>query len=292
LVIIGGSYVGLEFAQMYRRFGSAVTVIEMQARLIAREDEDVSAAVAEILEHEGIDIRLNAKCLSVARHDQGISVSVDCTAGPPQVVGSHLLLAVGRRPNTDDLGLDKAGVIVDERGYIEVDDQLRTNVPGIWALGDCNGKDAFTHTSYNDFEIVAANLLDNDWRSIADRVPAYALYIDPPLGRAGTTERQVRERSEPALIAKRAMVKVSRAVEKGETQGLASVHSRRRGRRGDPLHSRSHVRPSSPHSLQRAMHIHPTVSELLPTMMGELKPLAPSLSDDRLGAQPNSRDAP
>ena len=182
LVIIGGSYVGLEFAQMYRRFGSAVTVIEMQARLIAREDEDVSAAVAEILEHEGIDIRLNAKCLSVARHDQGISVSVDCTAGPPQVVGSHLLLAVGRRPNTDDLGLDKAGVIVDKRGYIEVDDQLRTNVPGIWALGDCNGKGAFTHTSYNDFEIVAANLLDNDRRSIADRVPAYALYIDPPWG--------------------------------------------------------------------------------------------------------------
>jgi pyruvate/2-oxoglutarate dehydrogenase complex dihydrolipoamide dehydrogenase (E3) component len=305
LVIIGGSYVGLEFAQMYRRFGSAVTVIEMQPRLIGREDEDVSAAVAEILEQEGVDIRLNAKCLSVARHDQGISVSVDCTAGPPQVVGSHLLLAVGRRPNTDDLGLDKAGLIVDKRGYIEVDDQLRTNVPGIWALGDCNGKGAFTHTSYNDFEIVAANHLDNDRRSIADRVLAYALYIDPPLGRAGTTERQVRERSEPALIAKRAMINVSRAVEKGETQGFMKIlvdSSDKRilgasilGVGGDEvIHCILDLMYArAPYTvLQRAMHIHPTVSELLPTMMGELKPLAPSLSDDDLGARPNSRDAP
>ncbi len=143
--VVGGSYVGLEFAQIYRRFGSAVTVVEMQPRLIAREDEDVSDDVAKILEQEGIDIRLSAKCLSVARNGNGISVTVDCAAGPPQVSGSHLLLAVGRLPNTDDLGLDKAGLTVDERGYIAVDDQLRTNVPGIWALGDCNGKGAFTH---------------------------------------------------------------------------------------------------------------------------------------------------
>ena len=286
LVIIGGSYVGLEFAQMYRRFGSRVTVIEMQPQLIAREDEDVAAAVAEMLEQEGIDIRLNAKCISAARHNQGISAAVECAEGPPQVIGSHLLLAVGRRPNTDDLGLDKAGVSIDERGYIQVDDQLRTNVPGIWALGDCNGKGAFTHTAYNDFEIVAANLLDNDRRSIADRVTAYALYIDPPLGRAGMTERQVRERKEPALIAKRPMTKVGRAVEKGETQGfmkiLVDVGNKRilgasiLGVGGDEaIHCILDLMyAKAPYTvLQRAVHIHPTVSELLPTMMGELKPL-------------------
>jgi pyruvate/2-oxoglutarate dehydrogenase complex dihydrolipoamide dehydrogenase (E3) component len=297
LVIVGGSYVGLEFAQMYRRFGSAVTVIEMQSRLIAREDEDVSAAVAEILEREGIDIRLNAKCLSVARHDQGLSVSLDCMAGPPRVVGSHLLLAVGRRPNTGDLGLDNAGVIRNKRGYIEVDDQLRTNVPGIWALGDCNGKGAFTHTSYNDFEIVAANLLDNDRRSIADRVPAYALYIDPPLGRAGMTERQTRERGGPALIAKLPMIKVSRAVEKGETQGFMKILVDASDKRilgasilgvgGDEvIHCLLDLMYArAPYTvLQRAMHIHPTVSELLPTMMDELKPLDLSVSDDGLAA--------
>jgi pyruvate/2-oxoglutarate dehydrogenase complex dihydrolipoamide dehydrogenase (E3) component len=287
LVIIGGSYVGLEFAQMYRRFGSAVTVVEMQPRLIAREDEDVTAAVAEILEREGIDIRLDAKCISVAPHDEGISVTVECVEGPPQVTGSHLLLAVGRRPNTDDLGLDQAGVRIDERGYIQVDDQLRTNVPGIWALGDCNGKGAFTHTAYNDFEIVAANLLDNDRRSIADRVTAYALYIDPPLGRAGMTERQVRERKEPALIATRPMTKVSRAVEKGETQGFMKILVDAGDKRilggsilgvgGDEvIHCILDLMyAKAPYTvLRRAMHIHPTVSELLPTMMGELKPLA------------------
>ena len=287
LVIVGGSYVGLEFAQMYRRFGSVVTVIEMQPRLIAREDEDVAAAVAEILEQEGVDIRLNARCISAARHDKGVSVAFECAEGPPRVTGSHLLLAVGRRPNTDDLGLDKAGVRIDERGYIQVDDQLRTNVPGIWALGDCNGKGAFTHTAYNDFEIVAANLLDNDRRSIADRVTAYALYIDPPLGRAGMTERQVRERKEPALIAKRPMTKVSRAVEKGETQGFMKILVDAGDKRilggsilgvgGDEvIHCILDLMyAKAPYTvLQHAMHIHPTVSELLPTMMGELKPLA------------------
>ena len=293
-VIIGGSYVGLEFAQMYRRFGSAVTVIEMQPRLIAREDEDVAAAVAEILEQEGIDIRLDARCISAARHDKGISVAVECAEGPPKVTGSHLLLAVGRRPNTDDLGLDKAGVRIDERDYIQVDDQLRTNVPGIWALGDCNGRGAFTHTAYNDFEIVAANVLDNDRRSIADRVTAYALYIDPPLGRAGMTERQVRERKEPALIAKRPMTKVSRAVEKGETQGFMKILVDAGDKRilgasilgvgGDEvIHCILDLMyAKAPCTvLQRAMHIHPTVSELLPTMMGELKPLAPTESSPK-----------
>ena len=193
LVVVGGSYIGLEFAQMYRRFGAEVTVVEKGPRLIGREDEDVSAAIRDILEGEGIAVQLNAECIRFARQGDDIAVGVDCTAGAPEVVGSHVLLAVGRRPNTDDLGLDKAGVETDARGYIEVDDQLRTNVPGIWALGDCNGKGAFTHTSYNDFEIVAANLLDNDPRRVSDRIPAYALYIDPPLGRAGMTEAQARK---------------------------------------------------------------------------------------------------
>jgi pyruvate/2-oxoglutarate dehydrogenase complex dihydrolipoamide dehydrogenase (E3) component len=287
LVIVGGSYVGLEFAQMYRRFGSAVTVVEMQSRLIHREDEDVSDEVAKILGQEGIDIRLSAKCLSLARHGNGVSVTLDCVAGPPQVSGSHLLLAVGRVPNTDDLEVDKAGLTIDARGYIVVDDQLRTNVPGIWALGDCNGKGAFTHTSYNDFEIVAANLLDNDRRSIADRISAYALYIDPPLGRAGMTERQVRERNRPALVATRPMTKVGRAVEKGETHGFMKMlvdaddkhilGASILGVGGDEaIHCVLDLMyAGSPYTvLQRAMHIHPTVSELLPTMMGELRPLA------------------
>ncbi len=286
LVIVGGSYVGLEFAQIYRRLGSAVTVVEMRPRLIGREDEDVSDDVAKILGQEGIDIRLSAKCLSLARHGNGVSVTLDCAEGPPQVSGSHLLLAVGRIPNTDDLGVDKAGLTVDKRGYIVVDDQLRTNVPGIWALGDCNGKGAFTHTSYNDFQIVAANLLDNDRRSIADRISAYALYIDPPLGRAGMTERQVRERNRPALVAKRPMTKVGRAVEKGETRGFMKVLVDAGDKRilgasilgvgGDEaIHSVLDLMyAGSPYTvLQRAMHIHPTVCELLPTMMGELRPL-------------------
>jgi pyruvate/2-oxoglutarate dehydrogenase complex dihydrolipoamide dehydrogenase (E3) component len=286
LVIVGGSYIGLEFAQMYRRFGSAVTVIEMQPRLIAREDEDVSAAVAGILEQEGIEVRLTATCLKAARDGKGISVGVDCAAGSPTVTGSHLLLAVGRRPTTDDLGLDKAGVAVDKRGYIQVDDELRTNVPGICALGDCNGKGAFTHTSYNDYEIVAANLLDGERRRVSDRIEAYALYTDPPLGRAGMTERQVRERGKPALIAKRPMTKVARAVEKGETQGFMRILVDAGDKRilgasilgvgGDEvIHSLLDLMyAKAPYTvMQRAMHIHPTVSELLPTMLGELEPL-------------------
>src|SRR5436309_3394698 len=203
LVVIGGSYIGLEFAQMYRRFGSAVTVVEMESRLIAREDEDVSAGITEILQQEGIDIRTGAKCLRVGGRRGEISLTAACAGDYAELTGSHLLLAVGRRPNTDALGLEQAGIAVDKRGYIQVDDQLRTNVPGIWALGDCNGKGAFTHTSYNDFEIVAGNILDRDHRGVSDRIAAYALYTDPPLGRAGMTEREVQQRNKPALIAKR-----------------------------------------------------------------------------------------
>src|SRR5690349_3089795 len=205
LVIVGGSYVGLEFAQMFRRFGSEVTVIEMGPRLVGREDEDISAAIREILEREGIAVRLNAKCIALANEGGEVVARVDCTDGAPAVRGSHLLLAVGRKPNTDDLGLEKAGVQRDERGFIQVDDYLRTNVPGIWAIGECNGRGAFTHTAYNDFEIVAANLLEKDARKVSDRIPAYALYIDPPLGRAGMTEAEVRKSGKPALIATRPM---------------------------------------------------------------------------------------
>ena len=212
LVVVGGSYIGLEFAQMYRRFGAEVTVVERGPRLAGREDPDVSNAIREILENEGITVICDAECIGVAREGNGVSVT--SRADVPNVVGSHLLMAVGRRPNTDDLGLEKAGVEVDARGYIVVDDQLRTNVEHIWAMGDCNGRGAFTHTSYNDFEIVAANLLDDDPRRVSDRVPTYALYIDPPLGRAGLTEDQVRKSGRKALVGKRPMTRVGRAVER------------------------------------------------------------------------------
>ena len=286
LVIIGGSYIGLEFAQIYRRFGSQVSVIEMARRLIPREDEDVSAAVADILRQEQIDVRLGAQCLSVAKANGKISVSLRCENGEPEVVGTHLLLAVGRRPNTDDLGVEKAGLAVDKRGFILVDDQLQTNVPGIWALGDCNGKGAFTHTSYNDFEIVTANLLDQDNRRVSDRILAYNLYTDPPLGRVGMTEAEVRKSGRHALIATMPMENVSRAYEKGETNGFMKILADRDSKEilgasilgvgGDEV---IHVLldlmyAKAPYTvLQRAMHIHPTVSELLPTMMGALKPL-------------------
>jgi pyruvate/2-oxoglutarate dehydrogenase complex dihydrolipoamide dehydrogenase (E3) component len=286
LVVLGGSYVGLEFAQVYRRFGSEVTVIELAPHLIAREDEDVSRAVAEILKEENIDIRLNSKVVAVAKEGNNIAVTVENAGTKSQVIGSHLLLAIGRRPNTDDLGLDKSGVATDSRGYIEVDDQLRTNVPGIWALGDCNGRGAFTHTSWNDFEIVAANLLDNDPRRVSDRITAYALYTDPPLGRAGMTEAEVRKSGRPALIATMAMEDVSRAFEKGETKGFMKILVDREtkqilgasllGLSGDEaIHCILDIMyAKAPCTvLQRAMHIHPTVSEFIPTMLEDLKPL-------------------
>lgn len=286
LVIVGGSYIGLEFGQMFRRFGSEVTIVEMAPRLISREDEDVSAAIADIMKNEGINLRLNAKCIALKPHPEGVAVVAECTEGAPEVLGSHVLLAVGRRPNTDDLGLEKAGVQQDEHGYIVVDDQLRTSVPGIWALGDCNGKGAFTHTSYNDFEIVAANLLDHDPRRVSDRIVAYNLYIDPPLGRAGMTETQVRDSGQKALIGQRPMTRVSRAVEKGETQGfikiLVDAESKHilgaslLGTGGDEvIHCLLDLMyAKAPYTvMQRAVHIHPTVSELLPTILGELRPL-------------------
>ena len=287
LIVIGGSYIGLEFAQAYRRFGSEVTVIEMSPRLVPREDEDVSKAIADILEREGIDIRLNAQCISVGRRGEHITANVDCTEGAPEVAGSHLLLAVGRRPNTDDLGLDKAGIAADAKGFITVDDQLRTNVPGIWALGDCNGKGAFTHTSWNDFEIVAANLLDKDERRVSDRIPAYGLFIDPPLGRVGLTEAEVRKSGKPALIATMAMEDVGRAYEKSETLGFMKILVDQEtkqilgasilGTSGDEaIHAIIDLMyAKAPYTVMlRAMHIHPTVAEFLPTLLGDLKPLA------------------
>jgi pyruvate/2-oxoglutarate dehydrogenase complex dihydrolipoamide dehydrogenase (E3) component len=286
LIIVGGSYVGLEFAQMYRRFGSEVTVIEMAPRLIHREDEDVSTAILEILEREGIRVRLNAKCISVAKSSAGISVALDCANGAPVATGTHLLIAAGRRPNTDDLGLDESGIAHDGRGFITVDDQLRTNVPGVWALGDCNGKGAFTHTAYNDFEIVAANLFDDDLRRVSDRIPTYALFIDPPLGRAGLSEAEARKTGKRLLVGKRAMTQVARAVEKSETQGFMKIvidadtkqilGAAVLGPGGDEIiHCVLDLMyAKAPYTvMQRAVHIHPTVSELIPTMLGELKPL-------------------
>jgi pyruvate/2-oxoglutarate dehydrogenase complex dihydrolipoamide dehydrogenase (E3) component len=291
LLVLGGSYVGLEFGQMYRRFGSAVTIVEVGPRLISREDEDVSEAVAAFLAREGIEIRLNAKCLRVSKRSGEIVMALDCDEGAREVSGSHLLVAVGRRPNTDDLGLDRAGVKMDARDYVEVDDELRTNVAGIWALGDCNGRGAFTHTSYNDFEIVAANLLDDERRRVSDRITAYALYTDPPLGRAGMTEAQVRQSGRHALVGKIAMEDVSRAFEKGETDGfmkmLVDADSKQilgasfLGTSGDEaIHCvLDTMYAKAPYTvLQRAMHIHPTVAEFIPTLLGDLAPLPASVT--------------
>jgi pyruvate/2-oxoglutarate dehydrogenase complex dihydrolipoamide dehydrogenase (E3) component len=287
LIVIGGSYIGLEFAQMYRRFGSHVTVVEMAPRLIAREDEEVSSAIQAILEAEGIAIRLNAECLTAARRGNGVAVTLSCAEEPREIVGSHLLLAIGRVPNTHDLGLDKAGIRTDARGFIEVDEQLRTNVRGVWALGDVNGRGAFTHTSYNDYEIVAANLLDGDPRRVTDRITTYALFVDPPLGRVGMTEREVRASGRKALVGKLMMARVGRARERSETQGfmqvLVDAESKRilgatlLGTEGDEaVHCILDVMAAgAPYTtLQRTMHIHPTVSELIPTLLGDLRPLA------------------
>jgi pyruvate/2-oxoglutarate dehydrogenase complex dihydrolipoamide dehydrogenase (E3) component len=286
LIILGGSYVGLEFAQVYRRFGSEVTVIELAPRLIAREDADVSQAVADFLKEEGIDVRVGSKVVGVEKRGNAIAVKVESAGAVSQVAGTHVLVAIGRRPNTDDLGLDKAGIATDARGYIQVDDQLRTSAAGIWALGDCNGRGAFTHTSWNDFEIVAANLLDNDQRRVSERITAYALYTDPPLGRAGMTEAEVRKTGKPALISTMAMEDVSRAYEKGETKGFMKILVDRDSKQilgasllglaGDEvIHCILDLMyAKAPYTvMQRAMHIHPTVSEFIPTMLGELRPL-------------------
>ena len=286
LVIIGGSYIALEFAQMYRRFGSEVTVIERGPRVIAREDEDISLAIRDILESEGVTVRCEAGVERVGKNGDDIAVELTTPEGADQVTGSHLLVAVGRQPNTDDLSLDKAGVDVDEGGFITVDDQLRTNVPGIWAIGDCNGLAAFTHTSYNDFEIVAANLFDGDPRRVSDRIPCYGLFVDPPLGRVGMTEDQVRASGRKALVGTRLMENVGRAKERSETAGFIKIHvdadskeilgAAILGISGDEVvHCLLDVMyAKAPYTvIQRAVHIHPTVSELIPTVLGDLEPL-------------------
>ena len=287
LLIAGGSYIGLEFAQMYRRFGSRVTVLEYGDRLVAREDREVSATVQEILAGEGIDFGFSVKNATVSPGDGGRGVRLALDDGSA-LEGSHLLAAVGRRPNTDDLGLDRAGIAVDARGYVTVDEELRTGVPGVWALGDANGRGAFTHTSYNDHQIVADNLLNGARRRVSDRIPAYALFIDPPLGRVGLSEAEVRARGRPALVATMPMTRVGRARERGETQGFMKVLVDAESERilgasllcieGDEVvHSLLDIMAAdaSYKVIERAVHIHPTVSELIPTLFEQLKPLEP-----------------
>jgi pyruvate/2-oxoglutarate dehydrogenase complex dihydrolipoamide dehydrogenase (E3) component len=286
LVVVGGSYIGIEFGQMYRRFGSEVTIIEKGPRLVGHEDEDVSACVQSILEAEGIEIRTSAECIDLKPQGTGVVVGTNCTEGEPDITGSHVLLAVGRVPNTDDLGLELAGVKTDEQGYVVVDDQLRTNVPGIYALGDCNRRGAFTHTAYNDFEIVAANLLDNDPRRVSDRILCYAMYLDPPLARIGMTEADVRATGRPALIGTRAMTRVGRAVEKGESLGFMKVLVDAESQMilgasllgvgcDEAIHCLLDVMyaKASYTTISRAVHIHPTVAELIPTLLQSLQPL-------------------
>lgn len=284
LIVIGGSYVGLEFAQMYRRFGSDVTVIEKADRIVPHEDMEVAAAIQSALESEGIGMRLAAECIRLTHDGERVTANVNCAEGSPQIAGSHVLFAMGRVPNTDDLGLDKAGVKTNKAGFVQVDDELRTNVPGIWALGDCNGEGAFTHTAYNDYEIVANNLFDlGPKRRLSDRTPCYALFVDPPLGRVGLTERDALNSGHTIRVGSRPMTRVARALEKGETRGLMKVVVDARSDRilgaailgvgGDEaIHSVIDVMAANvPYTtLQHTVHIHPTVSELIPTMLGEL----------------------
>lgn len=287
LLVIGGSYIGLEFAQMYRRFGARVTVIEKAPTIIGREDDDVAQGVLDILRNDGVTVETGVECMSAENRGNAIAVKLDCADGAREAVGSHLLLAVGRVPNTDDLGLERAGIKTDARGYIKVDGGCRTNVPGIWAIGDCNGRGAFTHTSYNDYEIVADNILHGDHRSIDDRLTAYGLFVDPPLGRVGMTDAEVRKSGRRALTGKRPMTRVGRAVEKGETQGFMKITvdadtqqilgAAILGVGGDEaVHAvLDMMYAKAPYAtLQRSVHIHPTVAELIPTLLGELKPLA------------------
>ncbi len=287
LVIVGGSYIGLEFGQMYRRFGAKVTIVELAPRIIAREDEDVSQAVREALEAEGVEFRTGAECLSAARDGKGIALGLDCKEGAPRVAGSHLLLAVGRVPNTDELGLEAAGIETDERGTIAVDDALRTTNAQVWALGDCNGKGAFTHTAYNDYEIVADNLLAGAERSWRDRIAIYGLFVDPPLGRVGMNAAEIKRAGLQALVGKRPMTRVSRAVEKGETRGFLKIYVEAASKRilgasllgtgaDEAVHSLvDAIYARTPYTeLQRHVRIHPTVSELIPTTLESLEVLA------------------
>jgi pyruvate/2-oxoglutarate dehydrogenase complex dihydrolipoamide dehydrogenase (E3) component len=284
LVVVGGSYIGLEFAQMFRRFGAAVTVVEKGPRLVGREDPDISETIRDILLAEGIQIRTGAECITFKPRGQGVAVGVDCTEGAPEIIGTDVLLAVGRRPNTDDLGLDKAGIATDARGYIEVNESLATSAAGVYALGDCNGRGAFTHTAYNDFEIVAANLLDGAQRKVSERIPGYALFIDPPLGRVGMTIEQARASGRPLLIGERPMKHVGRAVEKDETFGkmqiVVDAETRKilgaaiLGTGGDEaIHGILDIMNAGADyaTLQWAVPVHPTVSELIPTLLGDMK---------------------
>lgn len=286
LIVVGGSYIGLEFAQMFRRFGSEVTVVERMDRLVAREDAEISESIRATLEAEGVKVRTKAECIRLTIHEGAPAIGVDCQDGPPEIIGSHILLAVGRVPNTDDLHLTKAGIKVDARGYIPVDDRLQTEVSGIWALGDCNGRGAFTHTAYNDFEIVAANLLDGEDRRVTDRIPAYALYVDPPLGRVGMTEAEALKTGRRLLVGRRPMTRVGRAVEKGETQGLMKVvvdadtreilGAAILGTGGDEaIHAILEAMNGGMTSdqLRWAVPIHPTVSELIPTLLLGMEPV-------------------
>lgn len=287
LLIIGGSYVGLEFAQMIRRFGSRVTVVEMQPRIVGREDVDVSTCIQDFLRAEGIALRLGAQCVNVQKEAEGLSIGVECKEGTPRERGTHLLIALGRVPNTDDLGLDAGGIKTDKRGYIEVDEGLCTSNPHVWALGDCNGKGAFTHTAYNDYEIVADNLLSNAGRKYTDRVPVYALYTDPPLGRVGMNEAEIMKAGGKALVGKVLMTHVGRAREKGETQGFLKIYVEPESKRilgasllgtgaDESVHSLiDAVYAKTPYTeFQRHVRIHPTVSELLPTVLEEMIPLS------------------
>lgn len=287
LIIVGGSYIGLEFGQMFKRFGSKVTIVEMKDRIIGREDEDVSASVQQTLEHEGVEFRLNAICLGAKKLDDNqISVSVDCEQGEPEVIGSHVLLAMGRIPNTDALGLEKTGIKIDQRGFIEVNDHLETNVPGIYALGDCNGRGAFTHTAYNDYEIIANNRFDGGTRKVSDRILTYGLFVDPPLGRAGMTLTQAKESGKKLLVGKREMSRIARAKEKGETDGFMRVVVDAETERilgavvlgvgGDEIISSilNIMLADQPYTVIRdSVQVHPTVSELIPTLLQTLKPL-------------------
>ncbi len=286
LVVVGGSYIGLEFGQTFRRFGSRVTIVERGPRLVGREDEAVSSVIREVLEREGIEVRCGAECIRLERRGDGVGVGVSCASGPPEVEGSHVLLAVGRVPNTGDLGLDAAGIETDARGYVVVDDTLRTTTPGVWALGDCNGRGAFTHTSYNDYEIVAANLFDGEHRRVSDRVPCHALYVDPPLGRVGMTEREARASGRRVLVGRRPMSAVGRAKERGETDGFLSIlvdadterilGATILGIGGDEVvHTliAQIYADASYTTLARSVPIHPNVAELLPTVLQNLEPL-------------------
>lgn len=286
LVIVGGGYIGIEFAQMFRRFGSAVTLVEMGPRLAAHEDDDVSTAILDLLKSEGVTVRLNAECIAFEKRDAELLTHVNCDGGEPVIAGSHVLLAVGRQPNTDDLGLSAAGVDTDTHGFIRVTDELLTSVPHIWAMGDCNGRGAFTHTAYNDYEIVAANLLDGESRRVTDRIPAYALYTDPPMAHVGLTENEARRSGRKLLTAVRPMSRVSRAIEKGETFGfmkaIVDAETQRIlgatifGVGGDEaIHAvLDTMYADAPYTvLARAVHIHPTVAELLPTLLQSLQPL-------------------